>query len=296
MSLQTNILHCGDNLEIMRSLPDASIDLICTDPPFNTGRDFGEFNDKWENGLDGYLAFMKPRLERMHELLKDTGSFYLHCDPTASHYLKVLLDTVFGIKQFRNEIIWGYDKMGTARRCFRRGHDVILFYVISNNKYQFNMLLEPITESMEQDRQRGYHSHGDALTVYDSSNPKAQERIKSGRYKKIYYTENLTGKLLADIWDIYSIGSTANERVNYPTQKPVALLDRIISASSNAGDIVLDPFCGSGTTLVSANNLSRYYIGIDKNPQAIKISESRLQQLNLFTSSNDEVSTKENRN
>ena len=105
-----NKLYQGDNLAILRNMPDESIDLICTDPPFNTGKDWGAFSDKWEGGLKGYLKFMEPRLEECRRVLKSTGSLYLHCDPTASHYLKVMLDSVFGIGNFRNEIVWCYDK------------------------------------------------------------------------------------------------------------------------------------------------------------------------------------------
>ncbi len=125
-----NQLYQGDNLAILRSLPDASVDLICTDPPFNTGRDWGAFDDRWEGGLDGYLKFMKPRLIECRRVLKDTGSLYLHCDPTASHYLKVMLDSVFGIKQFRNEIVWHYQK----QRGIWAVHDIILSYSKSDNR------------------------------------------------------------------------------------------------------------------------------------------------------------------
>ena len=126
--MNTNCLITGDNLEIMQSMESGSIDLIYADPPFNTGKDFGEFDDRWDGGLDGYLAFMKPRLERMRELLKDTGSLYLHCDPTASHYLKVMLDTIFGIKHFRNEIVWSYTTGTPNSNQFPRKHDYILWY------------------------------------------------------------------------------------------------------------------------------------------------------------------------
>ena len=123
-----NQLYCGDNLEIMADMESESVDLIATDPPFNTGRDWGAFNDKWEGGLKGYLKFMEPRIEEMHRLLKPTGSFYLHCDPTASHYLKVMLDGVFGIKQFRNEIVWHYTIGSPNCKQFPRKHDTIFYY------------------------------------------------------------------------------------------------------------------------------------------------------------------------
>ena len=123
------MLHCGDNLEIMRSMDDGCIDLIATDPPFNTGKDWGAFDDRWEGGMKGYLKFMEPRLVEMHRLLKDTGSIYLHCDPNASHYLKVMMDTIFGMKHFRNEIVW---KSQHASHCdaiaYGKIHDIIFYY------------------------------------------------------------------------------------------------------------------------------------------------------------------------
>lgn len=137
-----NKLYTGDNLEIMREMPDASVDLIATDPPFNTGRDWGQFDDRWEGGLKGYLKFMEERAVEMHRLLKPTGSLYLHCDPTASHYLKVMLDGVFGIDNFRNEIVWCYDKARPASRMYRRNHDAILFYT-KGDSYPFHLPIIP---------------------------------------------------------------------------------------------------------------------------------------------------------
>ena len=143
-----NQLYQGDNLSIMRDLPDASVDLICTDPPFNTGKDWGAFDDRWEGGLKGYLKFMEPRLEECRRVLKDTGSFYLHCDPTASHYLKVMLDGVFGIKQFRNEIVWKrhFGQGNHVKKNYTKSHDIILFYTKSND-FVFNLQFHLLSES-----------------------------------------------------------------------------------------------------------------------------------------------------
>ena len=128
-----NCLYQGDNLAILREMPDESIDLICTDPPFNTGKDWGAFSDKWEGGLKGYLKFMEPRLEECRRVLKDTGSLYLHCDPAASHYLKVILDSIFGVKNFKNEIIWSYRRLQAYGRSFQNTHNTIFRYVIKIN-------------------------------------------------------------------------------------------------------------------------------------------------------------------
>ena len=129
-----NQLFQGDNLTILRDMPDASVDLICTDPPFNTGKDWGAFNDKWEGGLKGYLKFMEARAVEMRRVLKDTGSLYLHCDPTASHYLKVMLDGVFGIKMFRNEIVWAFRRQPYDRQKFQRTHDMVIFVYLKLNR------------------------------------------------------------------------------------------------------------------------------------------------------------------
>ena len=282
-----NKLYCGDNLKIMEGMADASIDLICTDPPFCSGRDYGAFNDKWDDGLKGYLKFMRPRVEQMHRLLKDTGSLYLHCDPSASHYLKVMLDKVFGRKQFRNEIVWHYSKWTNNSNKFQSGHGNIYFYA-SSDQYIFNKLYTT-TEYQQYLYDVGYKNNTimskgvrvKQLIVYDSS--KAKKEIQKNNYDKLVYCTDKKGSQMSDSWtDIQYLNSCAKERTGYPTQKPIALYQRMIQASSNEGHVVLDPFCGSGTTLVAANNLGRQYIGIDENPDAIRIAEERLAQLNLF--------------
>lgn len=249
-----NKLYLGDNLEIMRTMPDASVDLIATDPPFNTGKDWGAFDDRWEGGLKGYLKFMEERAVEMHRVLKDTGSLYLHCDPTASHYLKVMLDTVFGIKMFRNEIVWEYAMPSSSRNDFLRQHDIIFRYVYSK-EFTFN-----------RDSVRSQYS---------------KSSLERKTYTNAYETkEDLKpdprGKLCQDVWHDMPIGRMHGERLGYPTQKPVALYARMIRASSNEGDIVLDPFAGSGTTLDAAESLNRKWIGIEKNPDAIEVIEDRL--------------------
>lgn len=261
MSMDKNVLHLGDNLEVMKSLPDESVDLIYCDPPFNTGRDFVEFDDRWDS-LSGYLDFMIPRLHEIHRLLKLTGSFYLHCDPTASHYLKVETDKVFNINQFRNEIVWRIGWISgnkTQKKGWIRNHDIILYYTKTDSAINlFNKKYIPYPEDYT--RRDGNKPTGYGIAIEDTWN----------------CSKN-------DILDSIQIKSFSTEKVGYPTQKPLALLDRIIQVSSNLLDVVLDPFCGSGTTLVSANQLGRYYIGIDNNMKAIEISEGRLQQQNLFT-------------
>ena len=276
------MLHCGDNLEIMRGMDDGSVDLIYADPPFNTGKDWGQFDDRWEGGMKGYLKFMEPRLVEMHRLLKDTGSIYLHCNHKSSHYLKVMLDGIFGMKHFRNEIVW---KRSTATandalRRFANSADSILFYTKSED-YIFNPIYKPLSESTI----KIYSKTDNEGKRYRTSTGGTHGGTHQPSGKRLYLDET-RGVPLDICWMTdMQLASSSKERTGYPTQKPIALLERIIKASSNQGDIVLDPFCGSGTTLRAAKTLGRKYIGIDQNPEAIRISENRLNppQQELFT-------------
>ena len=256
-----NKLYQGDNLQIMRNMPDESVDLICTDPPFNTGKDWGAFDDRWESGLKGYLKFMELRVVEMRRVLKDTGSLYLHCDPTASHYLKVMLDSVFGIKQFRNEIVWHHLRSRPRKGDFSRSHDTILRYGKSD-VFLWSQQYEPLSKT----------------TIKRSGiwQTKSFKTEKGTRGKEITNKPSKGGNM-RDVWkDIGHLNSMAKERLGYPTQKPVALYERMIQASSNQHDIVLDPFSGSGTTLDAAHTLGRHWIGIDVGDEAINVIQGRL--------------------
>ena len=314
-----NTLYQGDNLTILREMPDASVDLIATDPPFNTGKDWGAFNDKWEGGLKGYLKFMEPRLIECHRVLKDTGSLYLHCDPTASHYLKVMLDGVFGIKQFRNEIVW-QRIAGSAkgsqheRRRLGQNTDNILWYS-KTNTYLYNPIYKPLDthEIISKFPQTDENGKRYSTTTPLFRNPSSSERpnlcyeykgvsnpYPSGwrvcketliamdnagdiiwregkRPLRKAYAENYKGIPVQNLWLDIPIASM-KERIGYPTQKPRALYERIIKASSNQGDTVLDPFAGSGTTLDAAQTLGRKWIGIDIGDEAITTIEKRLRE------------------
>ena len=247
-----NQLYQGDNLQILRDMPSESVDLIATDPPFNTGKDWGAFNDKWEGGLKGYLKFMEPRLVECRRVLRDTGSLYLHCDTKTNCYLRIMLDSVFGINQFRNEIIWHYYNTPTnSKNRFGSKHDTIFFYAKSkHNTFDDIESREPYSKD----------SHW-------INNP---EGYGAG------YKGNPNGKRMHDVWRLTTINNMAKERLGYPTQKPVSLYERMISASSNQGDTVLDPFCGSGTTLDAAQSLGRHWIGIDQSSEAINVIQGRL--------------------
>ena len=290
----------GDNLTEMQEFPDEYVDLIATDPPFNSKRDYfvpyrdehgkepdtlvKAFTDTWTWGnaaeeayeelivdvggqvadtikglrqflndtpMMAYLVMMGIRIVQMHRILKPTGSLYLHCDPTASHYLKIILDAVFGTNNFRNEIIWCYRGAGYPKKDFGRRHDIIFRYS-KDSQYIFN--LDDVREEYaEATKERFKHYIGNKRQGSDFG----------------LQTLNPLGKHPDDWWQIQPIAPSANERTGYPTQKPIELYKRIIAASSNEGDLILDPFCGCGTTLMAAEALKREWIGIDLTYLAI---------------------------
>ena len=312
-----NKLYFGDNLEILREMDDERVDLICTDPPFNSGRDYNAFigdslaqkkafTDTWtwdtaaqdaradiehrahtcntykaleeclrgydlvlrrsvagnKGAMRAYLAFMGPRLVEMHRVLAPTGSIYLHCDPTASHYLKGVMDAIFGDENFRNEIVWGYKGPSSAKRWFPRKHDIILFYGRTVSAF-FN----PDGARVAYTRVTGTGINSLARGGRTTEEVQALEAA---------YTER--GKLVEDYWtDFPSSGHMSkHERLGYPTQKPRLLYERMIKASSNKGDIVLDPFCGCGTTIDAAHTLNRRWMGIDITILALDPMRQRL--------------------
>jgi DNA modification methylase len=255
-----NKLILGDNLEIMKSMPSECVDLIYLDPPFFSNRNYeviwgdkGEvrsFEDRWAGGIENYILWLKDRVREMYRLLKPTGSLYLHCDWHASHYIKVMiLDEIFGYGNFRNEIVWCYKSGGATKKQFSRKHDIIFFYT-KTNKWKFNY-----------EKEKSYGQSG------------------GGQGGKVKYFKDDEGTYsvvgVKDWWEISILSTTHPERIGYPTQKPIALLERIIKASSDEGDVVLDPFIGGGTTIITADYLNRRWIGIDQSVQAIKVSEMR---------------------
>lgn len=266
------------------------------------------------SGMLAYLTYMAERLEQCHRLLKPTGSLYLHCDPTASHYLKVLLDAVFGHENFRNEIIWQRTKAkGLASTRLPSNHDVLLFYGKTSST-QWHALVTPYNPEILDEKTASKYRHrepdGRLYRLDNLLNPNkdrsnltyeflgvtrvwrwTRDRMqaaydaglvvqsKPGRVPQLKrYLDEQKGRSLGDIWvDIPPINSQARERLGYPTQKPVALLERLIRASSNPGDLVLDPFCGCGTTIAAARSLDRQWIGIDIDAFAVDLIRERLQ-------------------
>jgi len=217
-----------------------------------------------DSNMLAYLAMMAPRLGELHRALKPTGSLYLHCDPTASHYLKLLLDSIFGPENFRSEIIWSYKRYTAASNRFQRLHDTIFFYAKSPESV-FNDIREPYgTKSGKAD---SHYKQDDEGRWYRWQKRKGQEPYK------LYLSE---GRRLGDVWEMPIINASARERLGYPTQKPEQLLERIIEASSSKGQTVLDPFAGCGTTIAVAERMGRRWIGIDLTYLATSLIKGRL--------------------
>lgn len=365
-----NKLLFGDNLKWLRDtkiFPDASVDLVYLDPPFNSNADynvlfkedsgadsqaqFHAFTDTWnwadaaqtyaefvdtcENSavvemvtalrsflksspMMAYLAMMAPRLVELHRILKPTGSLYLHCDPTANHYLRMVLDGIFGATNFRNEIIWkrrvGMSSAVHESTCFGTCTDILLFYAKSGEtifhpqynlndpdyqryieerftyvddkgrRFQPTSLVNPAYRPNLIYEYKGYKppANGWMITkekmeMWDKEGRIYFPKDKDGRLRRKSFADELKGMPIQNLWtDLPEINSQSVERLGYPTQKPQALLERIIGASSNPGDIVLDPFCGCGTTIHAAQKLGRQWIGIDVTYIAINLIKNRL--------------------
>ena len=267
------ILH-GDCLERMKEIEESSIDLIYLDPPFFSNRKHTlknraqnkefSFDDTWKND-SSYADFLKERIEIMHKLLKDTGSIFVHCDKSGEHIVRAVLDSVFGSSNFQSEIIWTYKRWSNSKKGLLPSHQNIYFYSKSKN-FKFNKIFKPYSETTNVDQilqSRTRDVHNKSVYAKDSSG-----EVKNGDSKK--------GVPLGDVWDIPYLNPKAKERVSYPTQKPILLLDQIITLVTDEGDLVLDPFCGSGTTCVASKLLNRDFIGIDESEDAVKLSYERL--------------------
>ena len=285
--MKTNCSIENDNLDALRDLPDDAIDLVYADPPFNTGRDFvsgeGGYSDKptepvsiarvpgyeWIKQHTSpnqwvYYSAVIPRLIEIERILKPTGAFYYHCDWRTSAHIRLVLNQIFGQNRFRNEIAWMYQismPYDTIKHIWKNNYDVILFYAFKD--HEFKPQHHPLT----------YQQIKEMYPYTDSKGRKY--RYKNGLYQERQYADENQGTRIGTAWDDIPI-ATPKERVGYPTQKPLRLLKRIIEASSDPGDIVLDPYCGSGTTCVAAHQLGRRYIGIDDNPDAIDVAKRRL--------------------
>jgi len=309
-AITKNTLFYGDNLDILRQyIADETVDLIYLDPPFNSNRNYNvlykdesgqesqsqilAFEDTWHwskdttepeflelqaqgdklsemltalvsvigrNQMTAYLVMMSNRLIELRRVLKPTGSLYLHCDPTASHYLKMIMDMIFGLKQFRNEVIWHYRKWAIRQKQFVSNHDVIFFYskIESKARTFYQLFMERAKSTLKR------FGKSKIVSGYDETGKRLPSETEEN---------DSEGVPLDDVWDI---GRVPPIKQLFPTQKPIALLERIISASSNPGDIILDPFCGCGTAVHAAQKLKLKWIGIDVTPLATTLIKSRL--------------------
>lgn len=251
---ERNCLIHSDNLPFMRTLPDASIDLIYADPPFFTRRKHAAFSDVWPGGMGAYIDWLSVRFREMHRLLKPSGSLVVHCDWHASHYIKVALDGTFGYERFVNEIVWCYKSGGASpKRRFSRKHDVLLWYAKGTDYF----FAAPREKSYNRGR-KPYRFAG--VPEFEDENG--------------WYT--VVG--MKDWWEVDMVGRTSGERVNYSTQKPLQLLERVVEACCPAGGVVADFFCGSGTTVVAAAKLGRRWIACDESPEAVRLTRERLER------------------
>jgi DNA modification methylase len=338
--LDTRVIYCGDCLEQLRKLPDACVDLIYLDPPFNSNRNYevfwGEtkekraFADRHES-TQAYIEYMRPRCVELSRVLKKTGSFYYHCDWHAGHYVKVMLDQLLGENNFLNEIVWKRTHAHGSADRFAPIHDTIFLYSGGTHTWNRPMLphdaeyrekhfnytdektgraFQPIslTGSGIRNGESGQpwrgvnptnvnrhwaipgkvfqrcHLKGETvqekLDALDAAGLVYWPKVEDGTPRLKWFADELEGMAMPDLWtDISPISATAAERLGYPTQKPLELLDRIITASSNKNDIVLDPFCGCGTALVASQNLGRQWIGIDISPTACRVMAKRLRDV-----------------
>jgi len=325
-SVDGGVLYCDDNLYRLASFPSESVDLIYLDPPFFSNRNYEvlwgdeaevrSFEDRWEGGMNVYINWMHERVLEMHRILKPTGSFYLHCDPHASHYLKVMLDGVFGEGNFRNEVVWKRTNVHSDSKDWSEVSDRLLYYVKdAAAAYTWNPLYVEHSAEYVANKYRLADADGRPYMLDNMTSPNPRPNMmyewkghasptmgwryseetmarldgegriwypnsKDKRPRLKRFLDEMPGILTTDVWtDISPINSQARERMGYPTQKPEALLERIISASSNPQDIVLDPFAGCGTTLVAAQRLQRQWVGIDISPTAVNLMKRRMQKI-----------------
>jgi DNA modification methylase len=338
--LDTRVVYCGDCLEQLQNLPDQCVDLIYIDPPFNSNRNYevfwGETKEKraFEDrhaSTQAYIDYMRPRCVELARVMKKTGSFYYHCDWHASHYVKVMLDAIFGENNFQSEVVWKRTHAHGSAKRWAPIHDSIFFYTGSKeftwtfptvphapdyvrnhfkNSDEHGRLFQPITLTGSGTRNgesgkpwrginptavgRHWGIPGEVLERYGLKGETVQDRLDAldaagliywpregdGTPRLKWYADELGGMAMGTVWtDIDPIAANAGERLGYPTQKPLSLLNRIIRASSNPNDIVLDAFCGCGTALVAAQSLGRQWIGIDVSPTACRVMAKRLRDV-----------------
>ncbi|MDC5213044.1 site-specific DNA-methyltransferase [Acinetobacter baumannii] len=266
----------GDCLNLLKDIPENSVDLIYLDPPFFTGKTFKgvsreslkeySFDDIWDSSSE-YAKFLFDRLVKCKFILKDTGSIFVHCDRNSTHIIRKVLDIIFSEENFQSEIIWSYKRWSNAKKGLLNQHQNIFFYSKSNDfKWNQQFVDYSATTNLDQILQKR------------ERNDLGQSVYATDHNGEVVYGGAKKGVPLGDVWEIPFLNPKAKERTGYPTQKPLILLEKIIELTTNKGDVVLDPFCGSGTTLVAAKLLERKYIGMDISEDAIQLTKSRLNQ------------------
>ena len=263
-------VHCGDNLPFLATVPSASVDLVYIDPPFATGRRLrgrgGSFQDP--AGVEAHVAWLRPRLAELHRVLSPTGSLIVHLDFRTVHYVKVALDGIFGGDRFVNELVWCYSVGGKSPRAFGRKHDTLLWYARGPG-YAF------YPDAVRIPRRAGSH-----MKVVADADGRPVQLKRDARTGKLYSYPVHAGKVPEDWWtDIETLNRSDRQRTGYPTQKPEALLERLIAATTRPGDLVADVFCGSGTAAVVAARLGRRYLAADSSEEAVAITRARLAEL-----------------
>jgi site-specific DNA-methyltransferase (adenine-specific) len=269
-----NQLIHGDCLHVVSTILPNTVDLVYCDPPFFTQKTHTQktrdntynysFDDKWDT-LSHYVQFLRERLIAIRQVMKPTATIFFHCDRTASHHIRFVLDEVFGSDQFQSEIIWFYKRWSNAKRGLLNAHQTIFMYSKTSD-FKFNTLYQDYSETTNLDQilqKRQRDTEGKTTYALDNDGAVVLNGVKKG-------------VPLTDVWEIPYLNPKANERVGYPTQKPILLLERIINIVTDPHDVVLDPFCGSGSTLVASHLLDRSYIGIDTSQDAIKLAQKRL--------------------
>lgn len=275
--METNKIYHGNCVDKLKEIESNKVDLIYFDPPFFTQRKHSltnkdnsktyEFDDKF-NSIEAYLELVENVLQESKRVLKNSGSVFLHCDKTASHNIRTVMDKVFGRENFQSEIIWSYKRWSNAKKGLLNAHQVIFFYSKTQD-FKFNTLYTDYSattnlDQILQDRERDENGK----SVYKKD---VNGNVVLGKEKK--------GVPLSDVWEIPYLNPKAKERTGYPTQKPVLLLNQILNIVTDEGDLVVDPFCGSGTTCVSAKSLKRQFIGIDISKDAVELANSRLEEM-----------------
>lgn len=267
-----DIIH-GDCLKVLKDIPADYVDLVYLDPPFFSQSNHSlkskalteySFADTWAS-IDEYIDFLGERLKEIHRVMKRDCTVFVHCDRKASHRIRVLLDQIFGYERFVSEIIWTYRRWSNSKKSLLGSHQTIFMYAKSAN-YKFNEILQDYSETTNLDQilqRRERNQHGKSVYSTDLQGNAMLHGPKKG-------------VPLSDTWNIPFLNPKAKERCGYPTQKPLLLLERIVMLASHKGDLILDPFCGSGTTLVAAKLLNRNYLGIDSSSEAVELARQRI--------------------